>query len=200
MRPRASVRGVTRIHPFIVGWQRGARPVSSLSATVEITVKAAQTAAFDQIVPIDLKSIFTGYGPLPAVTSTQDQVGAWDAVDQTRTVHLSDGSSAQELLTKYEHPNYFSYTVSGFTGALRFLTTSANGEWWFGSVGSGQTHIKWRYAFNARSVFAVPILWLVASVLWRNYMHKALRLSQIQVERNAVTEPPRAADLPSCDS
>ena len=160
--------------------------MSSFSATVEATVRADQTAAFEHIVPIDLKSIFTGYGPLPAVTGTQNQVGAWDATGQTRTVHLSDGSSAQELLTKYEHSNYFSYTVSGFTGALRFLTTSANGEWWFSRAASGQTHIKWRYAFNARSVFAVPILWFIATVLWRNYMRKALRLSQIQVERNAT--------------
>ena len=160
--------------------------MSSLSAIVEVEVKANQSAAFEHIVPIDLTSIFTGYGPLPAVTGIQNQVGAWDAVGQTRTVHLSDGSSAQELLTKYEHPHYFSYTVSGFTGTLRFLTTSANGEWWFGGAASGRTHIKWRYAFNARSVFAVPVLWFIANVLWRGYMRKALLRAQEHVESNAT--------------
>jgi hypothetical protein len=160
--------------------------VISLAATVEVTMKADQTAAFEHIVPIDLKSIFTGYGPLPAVISTQNQVGGWDAAGQTRTVHLSDGSLARELLTQYEHPDYFSYTVSGFTGVLGLLATSANGEWWFSRTASGQTHVKWRYAFSARSMLAVPILWFVATVLWRNYMRKALRLSRIQVERNAA--------------
>ena len=102
--------------------------MSSLSAIIETIVKADQAKTFEHIVPIDLKTIFTGYGPLPGVKATQDQVGAWNAAGQTRTVNLTDGSSAQELLTKYEYPNYFSYTVSGFTGVLRFLTTSANGQ------------------------------------------------------------------------
>ena len=70
--------------------------MSSLSATVEATVKADQATAFERIVPIDLASIFTGYGPLPAVTGIQNQMGAWDAAGQTRTVFLSDGSSSQE--------------------------------------------------------------------------------------------------------
>jgi len=160
--------------------------VISFPATVEVSVKAPQAVAFNHIVPIDLTTIFTGFGPLPAVTGTTNQVGAWDAAGQTRTVNLSDGSSASESLNKYQHPNYFSYTVSGFTGALRFLTTSADGEWWFSSNASGQTHIKWRYAFNARSFLAAPILWFIANFLWRGYMRKALQLSAAQVERNAT--------------
>ncbi len=158
----------------------------SLAVTVNTDVAVNQIAAFERNVPIDLTSIFTGYGPLPAVTGTKDQTGAWDGSGQTRTVLLSDGSSAQEMLTQYEHPDYFSYTVSEFTGALRFLVTSANGEWWFSSTSSTKTHIKWRYAFNPRSAFAVPILWFITNVLWRGYMHKALRLFKAQVEHNAT--------------
>jgi hypothetical protein len=105
--------------------------MSLLSATVKTTVIANQADAFEHIVPIDLSSMFKGYGPLPSVTGIKNQVGDWDASGQTRTVHLSDNSSVQERLTKYEHPQYFSYTVSGFTGVLGFLTTSANREWWF---------------------------------------------------------------------
>jgi hypothetical protein len=160
--------------------------MSLLSATVKTTVTANQADAFEHIVPIDLTSIFKGYGPLPSVKGTQDQVGDWDTAGQTRTVQLSDNSSVQELLTKYEHPHYFSYTVSNFTSLLRFLATSANGEWWF-SVGTlGQTNIKWRYKFNARSVLTIPVLWLITNTLWRNYMYKALQLSKTQVEHNAT--------------
>ena len=155
----------------------------ALSATVKVDINANQSAAFEHIVPVDLASIFTGYGPLPAVTGTQDQTGGWDAAGQTRTVLLSDGSSAQELLTRYDYPHYFSYTVHGFTGVLRWLTTSANGEWWFnGDASSGKTHITWRYAFNKRSVLAAAVLWLVANLLWRGYMFKALTLAKLQVE------------------
>jgi Polyketide cyclase / dehydrase and lipid transport len=160
--------------------------MSLLSATVKATVTADRADAFEHIVPIDLTSIFKGYGPLPSVTGTQNQIGDWDTAGQTRTVHLSDNSSVQELLTKYEHPHYFSYTVNNFTSALRFLTTSANGEWWFSVGTSGQTYIKWRYEFNARSILAVPILWLITNLLWRNYMHQALQLTKAQVEHCAT--------------
>lgn len=160
--------------------------MTSLSAVVSSEVAASQVVAFEHIVPINLPSIFTGFGPLPAVTGTENQTGDWDTAGQTRTVHLSDGSSAQELLTKYEHPHYFSYKVSGFTGALRFLTSSADGEWWFSSNAAGQTNIKWHYAFNARSILAVPVLWFIATVLWRGYMRKALSLSVQQIQRNAT--------------
>ena len=158
--------------------------MSLLSTTVQTNVTANQADAFEHIVPIDLTSIFTGYGPLPSVTGTQNQVGAWNTAGQTRTVCFSDHSAAQELLTQYEYPRYFSYTVSNFTGLLRFVTTSAHGEWWF-SVGTlGQTNIKWRYEFNAHSIMAVPLLWIIINLLWRSYMSQALQLSKAQIEHN----------------
>ena len=157
-----------------------------LSATIKTKVNADQVKVFEHIAPIDLTSIFKGYGLLPSVVGTQNQIGSWDAEGQTRTVHLSDNSSVKETLTKYEHPYYFSYTVSCFTGSLRFLSTSANGEWWFSGGSSGQTHIKWRYTFNARSFLAFPILWLITNLLWRNYMHEALQLSKSQIEHNVI--------------
>jgi Polyketide cyclase / dehydrase and lipid transport len=157
-----------------------------LSATVKTTAAAHQAEVFEAIVPIDLTTIFKGYGPLPSVTGVAHQVGAWDTVGQTRTVHLSDRSSAQECLTKYEYPHSFSYTVSGFTNRLRWLTTSAHGEWWFRVGASGQTHIQWRYAFKARSVLAIPVLWFITHLLWRRYMYQALQLSQALIEHNVV--------------
>ena len=159
--------------------------MSLLSATVTTETAIGQSVAFDYIVPIDLTSIFTGYGPLPAATGVENQTGAWDAAGQERTVLLSDGGSARESLTKYEHPHYFSYTVSGFTGAPGLLATSATGEWWFNGVESDKTRIKWQYAFNSRSAVTAPILWIITHVLWRGYMRKALKLSIEQLEDKA---------------
>jgi hypothetical protein len=42
----------------------------STVATVQRIIEASTEDAFKHIVPIDLTSIFTGYGPLPAVTET----------------------------------------------------------------------------------------------------------------------------------
>ncbi|MEJ2286832.1 MAG: hypothetical protein P8X85_24955 [Desulfobacterales bacterium] len=102
--------------------------MKSFSAIVETEIADKQAAVFEYIVPIDLPLIFTGYGPLPAVNCAKKQTGGLNKAGQTRTVTLSDGSTARERLTKYDHPHYFSYTVSDFSGVLRFLTISANGE------------------------------------------------------------------------
>ena len=159
-----------------------------LATTVETIIAVPREQAFLGTVPIDLSSIFTGFGPLPAVTGVTDQVGGWDAVGQTRSVTLSDGSSAKEEMTGYKRPQYFSYTVSGFTGVFRFLTTSANGEWWFEPVSKVETHIKWRYAYNSRNVVTIPPLWFIVNVFWRGYMKKALSLSKRQIESKAREE------------
>lgn len=152
-----------------------------LTATVDTEFAVPRAQAFAHIVPINLPAIFTGYGPLPAVTATREQTGAWDAAGQTRTVQLSDGSTARERLTAYELPQYFAYTVSEFSGVLRFLAREARGEWWFVERGSGRTGIRWRYEFRPRYWLAVPLLALITRLLWRGYMAKALRLARQQL-------------------
>lgn len=159
-----------------------------LATTVEAVIEVPRERAFLGIMPIDLSSIFTGFGPLPAVTGVTDQAGGWDAAGQTRTITLSDGSSAKEVITEYKHPHYFSYTVSGFTGVLRFITTSANGEWWFEPISEDRTHIRWRYAYKSRNVIVTPLLWFIVNVLWKGYMEKALSLSKRQIESNVVLQ------------
>lgn len=153
-----------------------------LATTVSIVIDANQIEAFEHIVPIDLPSIFTGYGPLPAVTDVQNPVTSWNTARQKRTVYLSDGSAMQEQLNEYLYPDYFSYTVSGFSNALRLLTTSAQGTWWFESISPDYTHVRWRYAFTSRTIMAVPLLWGITQFLWRGYMHKALSLAKQQLE------------------
>ncbi len=82
-----------------------------IRSEVEAVVAVTQVEAFRYIVPIDLLSIFTGYGLLPAVTRVSEQKGAWDGAGQDRTFHFSDGSSAHETLTAYEYPSYFSLAM-----------------------------------------------------------------------------------------
>lgn len=163
--------------------------MTSLAATVEALIDASREQAFSTIASIDLTSIFTGYGPLPAVTGVCDQVGGWDNAGQTRSIALSDGSSASEGLTKYRYPEYFSYTLSGFTNVLRFLTTVAHGEWWFEPVSEARTRIRWRYTFVARNAVFLPLLWLTTNVLWRGYMKRALSLAARQIQPYPSQQP-----------
>jgi hypothetical protein len=48
----------------------------SFAATEQTDIAAPKEVVFAHIVPVDLRTIFTGYGPLPAVTATKDQTGA----------------------------------------------------------------------------------------------------------------------------
>jgi hypothetical protein len=155
----------------------------STVAIVESTIEASTEVAFEHIVPIDLSSIFTGYGPLPAVTETRDQSGHWDAAGRSRTVVFSDGSSAQESLTAYQHPGRFTYRITGFTGVLRFFASEARGEWTFERVpDSNATKVRWSYEFVSRTKYLEPLVGLFTQKLWLGYMRKALGLSKAQVE------------------
>ncbi|WP_431095420.1 SRPBCC family protein [Polaromonas aquatica] len=157
--------------------------MKSAAATVVTTVEASREKTFLHIVPIDLTTIFTGFGPLPSVTGSLNQTGPWDAAGRSRTVVFSDGSSARETLTNYEYPSRFAYRITEFTGVLRFLATEARGEWWFESVpGRSATSVRWRYEFISRSILLKPLVSLFTRSLWRGYMRKALYLSKAQVE------------------
>jgi hypothetical protein len=68
---------------------------SGVPVTVEAVATASAEATFDTIVPIALPRIFTGYGPLPAVTATRDQTGEWNHVGAARIVELADDSTAR---------------------------------------------------------------------------------------------------------
>lgn len=152
------------------------------SALVSIKTPVDQGDAFHFTVPVNLGSIFTGWGPLPAVTETTDHTGAWDTVGQTRTVWLSDGSYAQERLTGYRSPLHFTYTVTPQTGMLSLLVREARGAWWFLPDSGGGTEIWWQYDFHPRTPWAwLPLAFI--SVLWQAYMKRALHLLVRQLEK-----------------
>jgi hypothetical protein len=153
------------------------------AATVQTTIHVPRANAFEHIVPIDLASIFTGYGPLPSVSKTLNASGAWDAAGRSRTVVFADGSSASESLTGYDFPNGFAYRITGFTGALKYLASEARGQWWFESgADKGTTSVRWRYEFVSRFKILKPLVSLFTHRLWRGYMSKALGLAKAQLE------------------
>lgn len=138
-------------------------------ARIPVTVKAVARASiettFDAIVPIALPEMFTGFGPLPAVTATREQTGEWDHAGATRTVVLADGSPAREEITSHERPHYFANRVSGFTARFRLLVRGARGEWWFSPASGEGTRVRWRYTFEPRGA-ARPIVALAVARLW----------------------------------
>lgn len=143
----------------------------SYAVTVSATAQAPRDHAFDVIVPIDLASVFHGYGLLPAVTGTSDQSGAWDGVGRTRTVHLSDGSSSSERITSYERPTGFGYRVGPFGGVFGRVVSHADGSWAFTELGDS-TQIFWTYEFGPRRGMGLLVRAILP--LWRRYADRVL--------------------------
>ena len=148
---------------------------SRVEIVVERYARAPLAHTFDTAVPIDLTTIFRGYGPLPAVVGVRDQTGPWDAAGRERVVQLSDGSEVPERITAYEAPLHFAYTVGPFPRPLGLLASHADGAWWFADTGDGRTHIRWSYTFSLHGPGA-PLARLVVPRLWRPYASSVLDL------------------------
>lgn len=157
-------------------------PSKGIAVTVARSVNASSAHAFDTIVPIDLPSVFKGFGPLPAVAGTQDQVGNWDTVGQSRRVNLSDGSHATEQIDEYARPDRFGYTVGPFSGIVGKLVDRAEGEWRFSEQADG-AQIEWTYTWFARRG-AKPLIWPL-TLLWRRYADRVLADAAALVEETS---------------
>ncbi len=166
---------------------------------------------FDVFMPMDLRKIMVGYGPLPAVTAIEDQTGDWNSVGESRIIRLADGNGMLEVLTSVERPRRFAYTVGELTHILRFLVMRFHGEWIFeavvpaaaaaatsppppspppppppppalGPAGPAVTRATWRYFFEPRSLLTKPIAAFVLTQFWRPCMQQALELATAEVE------------------
>lgn len=154
-----------------------------LSTTVTAIVGAPADAAFDYIVPIDLRLIFKGYGLIPGVAHTS-VVEGWNKAGLTRTVTLADGSSSTEtLLTVVPHSG-FSYKNEHFTSpVLRFLMKRFEGQWTFTPVDATSTHIAWTYTLFPQNRLAAGIIRLVVLGMFHGMLRAALDIIKDRLDR-----------------
>lgn len=138
-----------------------------IPVTVESSCATSAATAMEVIAPIDLTTIFTGMGPLPGVRAVQDQSGPWDTPGNTRTVVLTDGTSAREQLTGYTRARHFTYELGDFTGMMRWLVIKVDGEWTFTTAGRNSL-VRWTYSFHPHPGRHSLVRFVVAP-LWRRY-------------------------------
>lgn len=143
----------------------GPRPVS---VTVWRRVDAGVDEAFDVVVPIDLPSVFGGFGPVPAVVATEGAAGTWGrAAGQSRTVLLAGGGRLRETVLQRAAPGLFRYEVVPERGVLRYLVRSIEGRFVFSESEAGGTVIRWTYVFRPRG--GARIAALLLAPIWRRY-------------------------------
>lgn len=144
----------------------------SVAVTVTATARVAPQRCFDAIVPIDLSAMMQGYGPLPAVSGTRDQVGPWDAPGSTRVVELADGNELPERIVAVAIPEAFHYRVGPPTGPLGRIVAHIDGSFLFDATEGGGTAVSWTYAFRPRRGAALAVRALAP--LWRRYAAQSL--------------------------
>lgn len=147
---------------------------SPLHVSSSRTYPVALAEAYDRTITWPLDELFhRRYGPIPPITGVdQEGEGPWGTVGQVRTIHLSDGGSMQERLTRADPPDAFGYQITGLTGPMAFLADTIDGTWAFEAVGTG-CRITWSWTVHpksAASTVALPVF----GRIWKGYARRAL--------------------------
>lgn len=140
--------------------------------TVRRHAAATPEATFDAIVPIDLTTMMTGWGPFPAVVGTRDQQGPWDRAGSRRVALLSDRSETPEEIVAVERPGSFSYVVGPLSGPFGLIVARIEGRFAFDHAPGGGTDVTWTYTFVARR--GRGLLMRAVAPLWRRYAQASL--------------------------
>ena len=141
-------------------------------ATVQGIAPAGVARTFDVLTPIDPSGFYPRFRVIPAVVSVTDQTGDWDAVGQTRMLHLSDGSTVVETITDVQRPGFFAYELTDFTKVFGPLVHHARAEWRF-EAAEGGTRVIWSYTFFGRPGRG----WIVGLIIrfaWAAYMRRVI--------------------------
>jgi polyketide cyclase/dehydrase/lipid transport protein len=141
-------------------------------ARVEAIAPADPTRTFDVLTPSDPARFYPRFRVIPAVIAVTDQTGDWDAAGQTRTLHLSDGSTVVETTTDVNRPGFFAYELTDFTKMFGLLVDYARAEWRFDPV-EGGTRIAWSYTFFGRPGRGW-IVGLIVRLAWAAYMRRVI--------------------------
>ena len=148
------------------------RELTGHGSTVVAIAPADPARTFDVLTPSDPSRFYPRFRVIPAVVAVTDQSGAWDAPGQTRTLHLSDGSTVVETTTDVERPGFFAYELTDFTKVFGPLVDHARAEWRFDPADGG-TRITWTYTFFGRPGRGW-IVGLIVRAAWAAYMARVI--------------------------
>lgn len=174
----AACASIAQVESSSPSSSKEAMKVFEVAITREAIIPGSVKDVFAFITAQDvLPKVLTGYGPLPAVVKTSEVSGPWDVPGSARIVHLADGTTVREQITKFSSPREFAYRVFEFGNPIvGALATGARGEWTF-SEAPGGTQVKWTYTFSAKNGLTAIPLSGITQILWRGYMDVCLENS-----------------------
>ncbi len=123
----------------------------------------------------DLTQVSQPWGPIPGVVAIRDEPpGFFSEPGLSRVFENSDGSTAVETIKGLDPPRRLEYSISRLTNSFRHLTPGADASFDFESISDVETRVTWRYSWHARNAAALPLLWLIGRLAFRQYMRRML--------------------------
>ncbi len=136
---------------------------------------------FDRALALDLATFFAkGAGPIPAIDSTEDIVGSWAAVGDSRRIHLKDNTSSVETMTSLDRPTGWTYELSEIEGPLKLLVGKVEGRFGFTPAGTG-TEVTWSWRLTPKVILTAPLLHVIG-FFWKKFAATGLA----SLEREAL--------------
>ncbi len=124
----------------------------------------------------DLTRASQPWGPIPGVVAIHDEPPSFfTEPGLSRRLENSDGSTMIETTTAIDPPDRFAYTITELTNSFRHLTPGAHASFTFEPVDDSASRVTWRYAWDAHSAAARPLVWLIVHIAFVPYMRRMLR-------------------------
>jgi hypothetical protein len=129
-----------------------------------------------QILDLSKWTDWKGYGPLPAIKSAEFEVKTPEVVGTRIRVVNSDGSSHVEEITTWRPDERVELRFGGFSPPLSRMATHFIETWEFEPAGA-TTNIKRSMHLYPKSIWAVPLLWMISFLLKRALARHLRQLS-----------------------
>ena len=158
-----------------------------LEARAQVEIAAPPEAVFD--VGADHRNFarfIHAFGPIPGIASSRMHADAVPAAGAHRDVHMSDGSTIEEVILAFDRPSRHGYRwLRAPAGPFSLIVRAGEGEFRFEPTHGGRaTRVCWTYTFELTSPLVYPIA-LVARVLFERWMDRALVALRALIEHGA---------------
>lgn len=134
--------------------------------------------AFKTPLLCDVSKIHTGYGIMPRITHSTDdlnrgQVGSGKKVYAAKSLTQKGGFTSVDRVLERVEKKYWKFEVGDFQswmlGFSRFT-----GEWKTTEIETNKILVEYTYTLHSDIALLYPLNWLFAKLFWKTYMKRVL--------------------------
>lgn len=150
-----------------------------VQTVVEQSFACSKEVAFAQATNLEeFPEFFKGYGPIPKVVKCELLSPLPVRVGSERLITNADGSKLLEKVEVFEPGLEHRYRIeTGFVPPFSWLVKAAVGHWSYEDDGRG-SKVRWRYRFELKSHWMIPLVGIVVHVFFKRAMSHCLKEMQ----------------------